>query len=240
VVDLCSNGTNLITQIENSDPETWTPLAESLYEATRYFKATESAYNGGTYSGKDPISYPCQKNFVLILTDGESTKDQNIPGTRWSLDGQVSDPDGFSVKTYMDRIAALEGYDSQWGVNANTSDGTYYLEGVSYYAHTTDLRTSTVGKSDLPGKQNLTIYTVFAFDDSPIGRDILKKAAKYGGSRISITPAGPKRPPNGTKTATECPIPFMRQRKARRSRRNWKRRCSTSLHAYRPGRRPPS
>lgn len=181
IVDIGSNGTNLITQIENSDPETWTPLAESLYEATRYFQATDSAYNGGTYSGKDPIKYPCQKNFVLVLTDGESTKDQNIPGSNWSLDGRVSDPNGFNIRTYMDRIATQEGYSSQWGVNANTSEGTYYLEGVSYYAHLTDLRTSTVGKSDLPGKQNLTIYTVFAFDDSPIGRDILKKAAKYGG-----------------------------------------------------------
>ncbi|KAF0219003.1 MAG: type IV pilus assembly protein [Geobacteraceae bacterium] len=181
-VDLGSTGTNLITQVENTDPTTWTPLAETLYEATRYFQATTSAYNGGTYSGKDPIQYKCQKNFVLILTDGESTKDQNIPGTAFSGSGLVTDPYGFDVKTYMDKIATNEGATSQWNINPNgNSKGSYYLEGVAYYAHSTDSRSSTVGKSDIPGKQNLTIYTVFAFDDSVIGRDILKKAAKYGG-----------------------------------------------------------
>jgi type IV pilus assembly protein PilY1 len=178
-VDIGATGTNLITQVENTDPSTWTPLGETLYEATRYFEATTSAYNGGTYSGKDPIQYKCQKNFVLILTDGESTKDRNLPGTNWGT-GAVTDTN-FNVKTWMDSIATQEGTTSQWNVNANSSEGTYYLEAVAYYAHNTDLRSSTLGKSNLPGKQNLTIYTVFAFDDSAVGRDLLKKTAKYGG-----------------------------------------------------------
>lgn len=181
-VDLGSTGTNLITQIENTDPSTWTPLAESLYEATRYYQAAASAYNGGTYSGKDPIEYPCQKNFVLILTDGESTKDQNLPGGAFS-GTEITDITGgnFNVQTWMDKIAAIEGYTSQKATSANSSGGTYYLEGVSYYAHSTDFRSSTLGKSDIAGKQNLSIYTVFAFDDSAVGRDLLRKTAKYGG-----------------------------------------------------------
>lgn len=180
-VDLGSTGTNLITQVENTEPTTWTPLAETLYEAVRYFQATTSAYNGGTYSGKDPIQYACQKNFVLILSDGESTKDRNVPGGNWNSPGsKVTDSYGFNVKTYMDKIAANEGITSQWATDANSSEGTYYLEGVAYYAHTTDLRTSTVGKSDITGTQNLTIYSVFAFDDSSVGRELLQRAAKYG------------------------------------------------------------
>lgn len=178
-VDLGSTGTNLITQVENTDPSTWTPLGETLYEATRYFQAGNSAYNGGTYSGKDPIEYRCQKNFVLVLTDGESTKDKNLPGSAFGSN-PVSDASGFNVQTYMDKIATNEGTSSQKSTSANGSDGTYYLEGVSYWAHTTDMRTSTLGKSNIEGKQNLTIYTVFAFDDSAVGRDILKKTAKYG------------------------------------------------------------
>ncbi|SNB46198.1 Ig-like domain-containing protein [Geobacter sp. DSM 9736] len=179
-VDIGATGTNLLTQIENTDPSTWTPLGEAFYEATRYFQATTSAYNGGTYSGKDPILYPCQKNFVLILTDGEATKDRNIPGGNWNADGKVTDA-AFDVRTYMDSIATQEGYASQWSSNANTDGGTYYLEGVAYWAHNTDLRSSTLGKSAIAGKQNLTTYAVFAFDDSPVGRDLLKKTAKYGG-----------------------------------------------------------
>uniref|UniRef100_C6E167 Tfp pilus assembly protein tip-associated adhesin PilY1-like protein n=1 Tax=Geobacter sp. (strain M21) TaxID=443144 RepID=C6E167_GEOSM len=178
--DLGSTGSNLVTQIESTDPTTWTPLGETLFEATRYFQAGSSAYNGGTYSGKDPINYACQKNFVLILTDGESTKDENIPGGSTNFSGKVTDS-SFNVKTWMDSIATQEGYASQYSSSANTSEGTYYLEGVAYWSHVTDMRSASLGDSDIPGKQNLTIYTVFAFDDSPVGRDLLKKTAKYGG-----------------------------------------------------------
>jgi len=179
-VDIGATGTNLVSQIEGTDPTTWTPLGETLYEATRYFQATSSAYNGGTYSGKDPIDYACQKNFVLILTDGESTKDQNLPGASTNFSGKVTDT-SFNVKTWMDSIATQEGTASQYSSSANSDEGTYYLEGVAYWAHVTDMRSSTLGSSAIAGKQNLTIYTVFAFDDSAVGRDILKKTAKYGG-----------------------------------------------------------
>jgi len=188
-VDIGSTGTNLITQVENTDPSTWTPLAETLYEATRYFQAITSAYNGGTYSGKDPITASCMKNFVLILTDGESTKDQNLPGTYFTsgTGTVVTDPYGFNIKTYMDKIAANEkatvnvNATSLWNVAPNTDEGSWYLPGVALYAHTTDLRSATMGKSNLPGMQNLGIYTVFAFDDSATGRTLLQMTAKYGG-----------------------------------------------------------
>ncbi len=164
---------NLVVSVENTDPSTWTPLGESLYEATRFFRAGSGAYQNTNYAAHDPIDSKCQKNFVLILTDGESTKDRNIPGGYWG--STVSDPDGFDVKTYMDMIAENEGYSSQWDLNANSMDGTYYLESVAYWAHTNDLR------SDWDDTQNITTYTVFAFDESSVGKDLLQKAAKYGG-----------------------------------------------------------
>lgn len=179
-VDLGSTGANLITQIENTDPSTYTPLAETLFEAARYFEAADSAYNGGSYATKDPIAYPCQKNFVMVLTDGESTMDLNLPGGSTNLAGKVTDT-SLDVSTWMDSIASQEGTASQQAASANSMDGSYYLEGVAYWAHNTDLRSSTLGKNAIAGKQNITVYTVFAFDDSPIGRDILKKTAKYGG-----------------------------------------------------------
>jgi type IV pilus assembly protein PilY1 len=179
-VDIGATGTNLITQVENTDPSTWTPLGETLYEAVRYFEATTSAYNGGTYSGKDPITASCMKNFVLILTDGESTKDRNLPGTAFTGSGGVTDAN-FNIKTYMDRIATTDGTTSKWNVSPNSDEGSWYLPGVALYAHTTDLRSATLGKSALPGTQNLTIYTVFAFDDSATGRLLLQQTSKFGG-----------------------------------------------------------
>jgi type IV pilus assembly protein PilY1 len=182
--DIGSSAKNLVTQIESSanNPSTWTPLGESLYEAIRYFEATSSAYNSGvSYNDKDPVQYWCQKNFVLILTDGESTKDRNVPGTDWTgKTAAVTDSYGFDIRTYMDSIASNERSSSQWSTDANADNGTYYLEGVSYYAHTNDLRSSSVGKSDIEGMQNLTIYTVYAFDESRVGKSLLEKTAKYG------------------------------------------------------------
>jgi len=197
-VDIGSTGTNLITQVENTDPSTYTPLAEALYEATRYFQATSSAYNNGTYNGKDPIEYACQRNFVLLITDGESTKDQNLPGGAFA-GTEISDitNGNFNVQTYMDKIAAIEGYPSQKATDANTMDGTYYLEAVAYYSHVTDFRRGAanplgaLGKSDIAGTQNLTLYTVFAFDDSPVGRELLQKAAKYGAYTEKDSVPGP-------------------------------------------------
>ncbi len=173
----------LTYQIETVNPSSWTPLSESLYEAVRYFQARPSAYNTAVdYGNNDPVTQSCQRNFVMILTDGESTKDRNVPGGFWNgTVAKVTDPYGFNVQTWMDFIATNEGITSQKSTAANSSEGTYYLEGLAYYAHNTDLRTSSVGKSNISGKQNLTIYTVFAFDDSAVGRELLKRTAKYGG-----------------------------------------------------------
>ena len=166
----------LVREIQSIKPSTWTPLAETYYEAIRYFEAKVSAYNWEDYSDNDPIQYRCQKNFVLLITDGESTMDQNLPGTCFRYRGRspVSDPD-FNIQDWMNRIAKNEKYDSQACTLANRARGTYYLEGVAYYAHVTDLR------KDLKGLQNLTLYDVFVFDESPVGRELLQKAAKYGG-----------------------------------------------------------
>jgi len=163
---------DLITKIENTDPETMTPLGEAFYETTRYFRAGNGAYQPANYAAQDPIQEWCQRNFVLVLTDGESTTDQNIPGGCFGVP-TVSDPDGFNVGTYMGMIATNEGAASQH-CDSMGSSGTYYLEGVAYWAYTTDLR------SDLEGIQNIITYTVFAFEESAAAEDLMQKTAKYG------------------------------------------------------------
>nr|MBI3612915.1 hypothetical protein [Nitrospirota bacterium] len=64
----------------------------------------------------------------------------------------------------------------------------HFLDEVSYWGHTTDLRQATVkypngtteAGHDLSGFQNVTIYPVFAFGNIS-GRDILMSSAKNGG-----------------------------------------------------------
>lgn len=173
ISQLGSTTASLVAAIEGSstDPNTWTPLAESMYEAIRYYQAKTSAYNSSTdYGTMDPIQYPCQKNFVLMMTDGEPTKDQNIPGNSGA---NVTDSE-FNVVTWYNKLDAAD--------RPTSPDGktNYWLPAVAYYAHNTDLRSAIVGKSDLSGKQNITLYTVYAFGDGS-GTKTLKMAAKYGG-----------------------------------------------------------
>ncbi len=166
---------DLVNEIRNVEPSTWTPLAETYYEVIRYFEAEGSAYNRGVdYSHNDPVQYRCQKNFVLLITDGESTKDKNLPGSYFDGSVEKVTDSNLNIKTWMDKIAENEGYSSQWDSDFS-GDGTYYLEGVAYYSHVSDLR------NDMNGTQNLSLYVVYTFGNSDIARDLLKKAAKYGG-----------------------------------------------------------
>ena len=154
-----STAADLVAQIEAKNPGGNTPLAESIYEATKYFGHVASAYDATVdYSTwADPIQFPCQKNFMLIVTDGEPTSDTNFPG--------------FSTTTWRNKIIA----------NGDTHSA-YYMEDVAYYAHVTDLRPAgTVGSPPIAagGVQNLTIYNVFVFGST--SSDTLKLSAKYGG-----------------------------------------------------------
>jgi type IV pilus assembly protein PilY1 len=160
--------TNLYTNIENEPMQNWTPLAESLYVAMQYFKqepidaSLASLYNPGYQlnSAWDPYdqdgaSTHCAKSFVLIFTDGASTKDMLVPDAMKTYDGDSHDPN-VQTPSYAD-------------------DGSDYLDDVALYARTNDLRT------DLESDQNLEVFVVYAFGDDPAARRLLKDTSRNGG-----------------------------------------------------------
>lgn len=179
-----SDVATLVDTIEGPDtvPSTNTPLAETLYEAIRYYQAKPSAYNNGVNYGdttqfEEPIQASCQKHFVLILTDGQPTCDQNIPGNLYYTASVLGTDTDFNVNTWWNKLATADkptGTDVYCGGTSN-----FWLPAVAYYAHTTDLRSATVGKANVAGTQNLTIYSVFAFGDAT-GGAALKATGKYG------------------------------------------------------------
>lgn len=96
LADVGSGLTSMVNAIENTVASTWTPLGESLYEATRYFAQIPPAYTNSDYTynvqNRDPYYYKspwadtpqyvkCCKSFVMIFTDGQPTQDLNIPST---------------------------------------------------------------------------------------------------------------------------------------------------------------
>jgi len=137
------NITDITTRIENKGADTWTPLAEAFYEGVRYFQQVRPYYFNSDYTTNntmDPFYWndigdfvECQKSFVLLITDGESTQDRDIPSDLRDYDNDGNDPGSYS------------------------SNGSDYLDDVALWAHINDLR------SDLSGTQNITFYPVFAF-----------------------------------------------------------------------------
>jgi len=194
MAEVGSNVVSMVNAIENTDAATWTPLGESLYEATRYFAQVQPAFTNSDYSytvqAKDPYYFKspdwstnnpgeyvkCCKSFIMVFTDGASTQDTNVPSV-------LQD---FAHGHHGTHCLGATTGDICTGHKTNYSDnGNHYLDDVAYYAHTTDLRQATlpvlnIAGKDLPGFQNITVYTFYAFGE-PIGRELLKAAAKTGG-----------------------------------------------------------
>lgn len=196
-----------INQINNSPPTVGaTPLAEALWAAVGSFAqqdrlGTISGYAAGpgpnygsSYTAndtKDPMNfgtggsgarYPvCQKNFVLLLTDGDPYQDGNLPAAITTYGGNsafnctgticpAQSGTGYSFP-YTDLIVPVPSY--------GTSGVTSGVEDVALLMHTNDLRNRpTIGVDNIAGFQNLTLYTVFAFGR---GSSLLKYAAINGG-----------------------------------------------------------
>ncbi|MBI9088277.1 MAG: hypothetical protein JEZ12_03585 [Desulfobacterium sp.] len=172
-----TNMTSLITDLQNTPCNTYTPLAEAYYVATQYFKQ-EAVQSGLDYPnnvipaanvGDDPYHngtefVSCAKSFVILLTDGASTMDSKIPASLKDFDN-----DGKDI-TSCDESSS----DCSYG------NGSDFLDDIALYARTTDLRSSTVGKTELDGDQNLILYTVYAMGDDDDARQLLKDAARNG------------------------------------------------------------
>jgi type IV pilus assembly protein PilY1 len=164
-----TNMTSLITDLQNTACDTWTPLAEAYYVAMQYFKQ-QPPQSGLDYPnnavpcsniGQDPFYngteyVPCAKSFVILLTDGNSTMDMMVPE---------------SLKTYDSATKTMSGF---------SDSGSHYLDDIALHARTNDLR------SDLDGDQNLILYTIYAFGDNDpaqnaLAESLLKNSAKNGG-----------------------------------------------------------
>ncbi len=127
--------TSLINSLNAIAPDSNTPLAGSLSEAWRYFGGDSKCY-GGSGKYKSPIQYWCQKNFVVIITDGEPWADRMTKNC-------VAPP----MKSNWDG-------DSE---NEEPTSGTYsyrYIDDIAYYMYNNDAR------SNLDDTQNVYTYTI--------------------------------------------------------------------------------
>jgi len=75
-VDETKNGkTALFNALSGFKNDSWSPLGETLYEASVYLQGKKSLITETQYTS--PVQYYCQKNYVLIISDGDPTKDSD-------------------------------------------------------------------------------------------------------------------------------------------------------------------
>jgi type IV pilus assembly protein PilY1 len=68
-VDEVKNGkTSFFNMLASLKNDSWSPLAETLYDAGTYIQMGKDGYTS-------PVQYPCQKIYILIISDGKPTKD---------------------------------------------------------------------------------------------------------------------------------------------------------------------
>ncbi len=161
-----TNRTALVNTVNNITPSTWTPLAETLFEAMRYYKGAPTAFNG-SYTYTTPIEYSCQKNYIILITDGMSTEDRDTVlqtiCSNGDCDGDGYEPAGDPVKSY-----AYQGSD--------------YLDDVAKYLYDNDLLTDSGTDPKTTGKQNVITNTVgFGTSGDPSAEKLLQEAAYNGG-----------------------------------------------------------
>ncbi len=160
-----TNYRNLRAAISALTAEANTPLAETYYQVTRYFRGLTPfpSYTNSPRTFTSPIQYRCQKNYGVVLTDGLPTYDEME---------KISDIDDTN-----NRLPNWDGNNNDGPkVNPRNEGDTLYLDDVAKFAYDIDMRTdATSPGGDLTGRswdnagfprQNLSTYAIgFTLDN---------------------------------------------------------------------------
>ncbi|GFM83805.1 type IV pilus-associated protein [Pseudomonas cichorii] len=174
-----TNYRNLRAAISALTAEANTPLAETYYQVTRYFRGLTPfpSYTNSPTTFTSPIQYRCQKNYGVVLTDGLPTYDK-LSGT-----SDVDDPNRYLPN--WDRV-------NNDGPNTNEANegDTLYLDDIAKFAYDIDMRKdSTSPNGDLTGRswdnagftvQNMSTYTIGFTLDNQMLIDAAKDTYGHG------------------------------------------------------------
>lgn len=189
VIQGCGATTSALTTAVNAlTASTNTPLAETYYEITRYFRGLSSFWNSGL-NYTSPIQYRCQKNFVVVVTDGFPTWDSAFPAndpadvadTTRSLPNWDGLAPATSVTTFPEFPKFSDGF--QPSGTQSQEAFTLYLDDLAKFGFDIDLRTGgtdlTGTSFDEPGRfkqQNLITYVI----GLTVANQMMADAAEYG------------------------------------------------------------
>ena len=152
-----NNTASVVSAIAGLEPSTWTPLAETLSEVGAYMTGIQSVYDCSASSAVapgNPMDDYCRQNFVIILTDGEPTRDDFDHMTLADFTCAIGDSDGDGSDPNARTDAAPYG-----------AEGTDWLDDVAWTFGRNDLRPV------LQDTQNIVTYTIGFAIDHPLLSD---------------------------------------------------------------------
>ena len=160
LVQPCGASKNTLLSSVNSIKSSGnTPLAETLAEVGLYFAGMQSWFQTKV-KYETPIQYRCQKNYVIYMTDGEPTQDNDTKlWTKAYINGDI-----------------IGDYDKDGDEPSKSPSKMTYLDDVAAYLFNEDVN-PTIGYGTSLANQHIITYTIGFKSDQPL----LQKAADQGG-----------------------------------------------------------
>ncbi|WP_319525023.1 VWA domain-containing protein [uncultured Desulfosarcina sp.] len=167
----------LIDAVNALPADGMTPLSETLAEAGLYYAGMNSWFNSYSSYSDDiltssstytsPMQYRCQKNYIILMTDGSPTSDNDSK---------------LATGSYIngDKIGD---YDNDNNSGDTTSDASSdFLDDVAKYLYDNDCNPSLGSSGDSFEKQNIITYTIGFQSD----QQLLQDAATNGGGEYYV------------------------------------------------------
>ena len=182
-----THSSGMIKAIDDLKATSWTPFAESFYDAIGYFakdstdttgktSRTDLRINSGDFSATlNPSEYRCQNNNVLLVSDGMSTADRNS-----SVDN-------------LAKLYTAAGGSTSWTASCPTYGGSVNLDNLAWIANHRNINTfsKTSASTTVPTEKNQSIKTYVVFNGSSNGlsgecnsETLLSNTATNGGTTL--------------------------------------------------------
>ncbi len=188
-----TNRADFITTLNSYAAGGWTPLSETMYEAYRYYTGSDVLFGAASWVNgrlspsvpgsrvgglatstkyQSPMQYSCQKNFVVFLTDGLPTQDNQADVAIQALPNEAA-LGGPCDDTTQPPYSNLPG---GWG--PSTTAGKC-LSALTKYMFNADLNAT------LSGQQNIQTYFIGFGNDPGLAQAFgyLQAAATKGGGQ---------------------------------------------------------
>ena len=186
--DVGADRNDFFQRLAALDDESYTPLSEVFYEALLYFggkdadfsklsnpsnQVTSATMLSGNKTFRSPITSTCDKNYIVLLSDGQPTKD-DLNTTR---QGVLT---GFPVGSCSSDITSDAWDDNRDAFNSDGSTKDNCLDELSEWGFTKDIaENASIPAHD--GSQHVTTHTIGFQLGNAGGIQLMKDAATKGG-----------------------------------------------------------